>query len=238
VFPALLEDERKLLGLVVDGYWEDVGTLEAYRTTHDDILDGRVQIDIPGFEVRDGVWLGEGADLSPDAEVHGPVLIGDNSRVEAGAVLRPYTVLGTDVVVKADAELERSVVHDHVYVGRASRVRGAVVGRASDLREGARVDENVVIGDECFVGEHAIINPSVKIYPFKTVEPGALVNSSIVWESKGARTLFGRRGVRGLSNVDITSEVAVRLAHAYGTSLKKGSLVCTSRDTSRSARAL
>ena len=92
---------------------------------HDDILDGRVQIEIPGFEVRDGVWLGEGADLSPDAEVHGPVLIGDNSRVEAGAVLRPYTVLGADVVVKADAELERCVVHDHVYIGPGVRVCAA-----------------------------------------------------------------------------------------------------------------
>ncbi len=95
-----------------------------------------------------------------------------------------------------------------------------------------------MIGDECFIGAHAIINPSVKIYPFKMVEPGALVTSSIVWESKGARTLFGRRGVRGLANVDITSEVAVRLAMAYGTALKKGAVVCTSRDTSRSARAL
>src|SRR4029077_18401922 len=47
-----------------------------------------------------------------------------------------------------------------------------------------------------------------------------------------------RRGVRGLANVDITSEVAVRLAMAYGTALKKGSVVCTSRDTSRVARAL
>ena len=184
------------------------------------------------------MWLGEGADLSPDAEVYGPVLIGDNSRVEAGAVLRPYTVLGTDVVVKADAELERCVVHDHVYIGPGARLRGAVIGRASDIRDGARVEENVVIGDECFVGAHAIINPSVKIYPFKMVEAGALVTSSIVWESKGARTLFGRRGVRGLANVDITSEVAVRLAMAYGTALKKGSVVCTSRDTSRSARAL
>ncbi len=188
--------------------------------------------------MRDGVWLGEGADVSPDAQVFGPVLIGDNSRIEAGAVLRPYTVLGADVVVKHDAELERSVVHDHVYMGPGARVRGAVIGRASDIREGARIEENVVIGDECFVGEHAIINPSVKIYPFKTVEAGALVTSSIVWESKGARTLFGRRGVRGLANVDINAEVAVRLAMAYGTALKKGAVVCTSRDTSRSARAL
>ena len=78
----------------------------------------------------------------------------------------------------------------------------------------------------------------MKVYPFKTVESGAIVTSSIVWESRGARTLFGRRGVRGLANVDITPEVAVRLAMAYGTSLPKGSIVTTSRDTSRIARAL
>jgi mannose-1-phosphate guanylyltransferase/phosphomannomutase len=238
VFPAVLEKGRKLHGQILDGYWEDVGTLEAYRRAHDDILDGKVGVEIEGFEVGDHVWLGEGADLSPHAEVHGPVLVGDNCRVEAGAVLRPYTVLGADVVVKTDAELERCVVHDHVYVGPGARVRGAVVGRASDLRDGAHIEENAVIGDECFVGAHAIVNPSVKVFPFKSVDAGALVTSSIVWESKGARTLFGRRGVRGLANVDVTSEVAVRLAQAYGTALKKGSVVCASRDTSRSARAL
>ena len=95
-----------------------------------------------------------------------------------------------------------------------------------------------MVGDECFIGEHAVINPGVKVYPFKTVEAGAVVNSSIVWESRGARTVFGRRGMRGLANVDITPEVVVRVAMAYGTSLPRGSVVTASRDTSRIARAL
>jgi mannose-1-phosphate guanylyltransferase/phosphomannomutase len=238
VFPAVLERKLPLFGTVVDGYWEDVGTLEAYRSAHEDILSERVDIEIPGFKLRDGVWAGEGADISPDARVEGPVLVGDNTRVEAGAELRPFTVLGGDVVVKANASIERTVVHDHVYVGNSARLRGAVIGRASDLRRNVHVDEGVVIGNDCFVGEGASINPQVKIYPFKSVEAGAAVTSSIVWETRGARTLFGRRGVRGLANVDITSEVAVRLALAYGTSLPKGSLVTTSRDTSRTSRAL
>ncbi len=238
VFPAVLDRGLSLLGTVVDGYWEDVGTLESYRTAHENLLDGQVELDLPGFQLRDRVWIGEGVDISPDAIIEGPVLVGDNSRVEAGAVLAPYTVLGADVVVKADAHLERTVVHDHGYIGHSARLRGAVIGRANDIREHAHIEEGVVIGDECFVGARAIISPGVKIYPFKTVEAGALVTSSIVWESKGARTLFGRRGVRGLANVDITSEVAVRLAMAYGTALKKGSVVCISRDTSRVARAL
>jgi mannose-1-phosphate guanylyltransferase/phosphomannomutase len=238
VFPEVLTRDLPLLGYIADGYWEDVGTLEAYQRAHHDILDGRVRIEISGFEMAPSVWLGEDADIDPSARVQGPTVIGDNCRVEAGADIREYTVLGTDVVVKHDAFLERAIAHDHVYVGPNARLRGCVVGRSTDLRGHARAEEGVVLGDECFVGEHAVINPGVKVYPFKTVESGAIINSSIVWESRGARTLFGRRGVRGLANVDITPEVAVRLAMAYGTSLKKGSTVTTSRDTSRVARAL
>src|SRR5205814_2802872 len=122
----------------------------------------------------------------------GPVVIGDYSKVEAGAEVREYSVLGSNVLVGADAFLQRAVVHDNAYLGNGVRLRGCVIGRSSDLRQGARCEEGVVLGDDCFVGEHAVINPGVKIYPFKTVEPGAIVNSSIIWESRGARSLFGR----------------------------------------------
>ena len=238
VFPAALDQGLALHGHVAEGYWEDVGTVEAYLRAHVDVLNGAVQVDVGGFELSEGVWLGEGAELDPDATVDGPVVIGDNCRVEAGAHLAEYTVLGTDVVVKAEASVTRSVLHDHVYVGRGASLRGAIVGRSSDLREHSRLEEGVVVGDECFVGRSAVVNRGVKIYPFKTVEAEAVVNDSIVWETRGVRTLFGRRGVTGLANVDVTPEVAVRVAMAYATALKRGAIVTASRDTSRSARAL
>ena len=118
------------------------------------------------------------------------------------------------------------------------RVDGSVLGRGSDLRQGVRCEEGVVLGDECFVGAHAEIKAGVKVYPFKTVEAGAIVNSSIVWESRGARSLFGRDGVRGLANVDISPELAVRLSMAWASTFEKGATVTTSRDTSRAARVL
>ncbi|HEY5164494.1 MAG TPA: sugar phosphate nucleotidyltransferase, partial [Acidimicrobiia bacterium] len=238
VFPAVLDQGQPLHGHITDGYWEDVGTTEAYLRAHADVLDGRVLVDIGGFEIRDGVWLGEGAEIDPDTRIDGPVVLGDNCRIEAGAHLSEYTVLGADVVVKPEASIVRTVLHDHVYVGRAAQLRGAVVGRNSDLREHVRLDEGVVLGDECFIGRHAVISAGVKVYPFKTVEADAVVNSSIVWETRGVRTLFGPHGVRGLANVDVTPEMAVRVAMAYGTALKRGSFVTASRDTSRAARAL
>jgi len=238
VFPALLERGDRIHGHVADGYWEDVGTLDAYVRAHADILDNRVHVDIGGFQLGEGIWIGEGADVDPGAEVIGPVIIGDNCRIEAGVQLREYTVLGTDVQVRGHAYIERAVVHDHVYLGDDVRLRGCVIARNSDIRRHARIEEGVVLGDETFVGEAAVVNPGVKVYPFKTVEPGAIINSSLVWESKGQRTVFGARGVSGLANVDINPERTIRVAMAYASALKKGSVVATSRDTSRSARAL
>ena len=238
VFPAILEAERPIYGHVAEGYWEDVGNLDAYLKAHRDVLDGKVELEVDGFRMSEGIWLGEGAEVDPAARIDGPAIIGDNCRVSAGAHLAAYSVLGANVRVGREAYLERCVVHDHVYLGDAVRLRGCILGRSSDLRRGSRCEEGVVLGDECFVGEHAVVNPGVKIYPFKTVETGAVINSSIVWESRGARTLFGRLGVAGLANVDVTPELAARVAMAYASTLKKGATVTTSRDASRSARAV
>jgi mannose-1-phosphate guanylyltransferase / phosphomannomutase len=238
VFPALLEDGAPLYGSVVEGYWEDVGTLEAYLAAHRDILDGKVRVHVPGFDLGGGVWMGENTDVHPDATVTGPAIIGDNCRIEAGVHVGPYSVLGTSIRVRAGTDTERSVVGDNTYLGEGVSLRGAVVGRSCDLRGGARLDEGAVLGDECFIGADAHIGSGVKVYPFKTVEPGAVVNSSIVWESRGARTLFGTNGVSGLANVDVTPEFATRVAMAFGTLLKSGSTLVSSRDSSRTARML
>ena len=53
------------------------------------------------------MWLGEGAEIHPEAVVEGPAVIGENCRIEAGVRLGPYTVLGTNVRVRANADLER-----------------------------------------------------------------------------------------------------------------------------------
>jgi mannose-1-phosphate guanylyltransferase/phosphomannomutase len=238
VFPALLTAGLPLYGAVADGYWEDVGTLEAYVSAHKDILDQKVEVDVPGFEVSGGVWVAEGAEVHPDAVIEGPAVIGDNARVEAGARLGEYAVLGSNVKVRSGARIHRSIVQDNAYLGEGVRLAGAVVGRACDVRRGARCEDGSVLGDECFIGEDAVIGAGVKVYPFKTVEARAVVNTSIVWESRGARSLFAGLGVSGLANVDITPEFAARLAMAFGTTLKKDATVVTSRDSSRSARML
>ncbi|MDQ1725071.1 MAG: mannose-phosphate guanylyltransferase / phosphomannomutase [Frankiaceae bacterium] len=238
IFPKLLADGAPLYGYVADGYWEDIGTHESYLRAHADVLNRQVQVDIDGFEVSPGVWVAEGAEVDPEARITGPAYIGDYAKVEAGAELREYTVLGSNVVVKSGAFLHRAVVNDNVYVGQGAHLRGCVVGKNTDIMRNVRLEEGSIIGDECVVEEEAFISSNVKVYPFKTIEAGAVVNTSVIWESRGTRSLFGPRGVSGLVNVEITPEHVVRLASAYATLLRKGSTVTTSRDASRAARAL
>ncbi len=238
VFPALLAQSKPVYGYPATGYWNDVGSLGPYISAHADLLDGKVDAQLAGFEMRPGVRIGEGSEIDPSVIIDPPVLVGSNCRVEADAHLGAYTVLGANVRVGRDCRLERAVVHDNAHLAQGVHLRGCVVGRSSDLRNGAFCDEESVLGDECFVGKGAVVNRGVKIYPYKTVEAGAVVNSSIIWESAATRSLFGGLGVTGLANVDVTPELATRVAMAYGTTLRKGATVVTSRDSSRSARML
>jgi mannose-1-phosphate guanylyltransferase / phosphomannomutase len=238
VFPRLLERGAPLYGCVTDGYWEDVGTLESYLKVQADVLARRVQAQIDGFEMSPGIWVADSAEVDPDAVLTGPLAIGDYAKIEGGAHIREYTVVGSNVVVKEGAFLHRAVVHNNVYVGSGATLRGCVVGKNTDVMRSARIEESAVVGDECVIEPEAYVSADVKVYPFKTIEAGAVVNTSVIWESRGQRTLFGPRGVSGLVNVEITPELCVRLASAYATTLKKGTTVTTSRDVSRAARAL
>jgi mannose-1-phosphate guanylyltransferase / phosphomannomutase len=238
VFPKLLENGAPLYGWIADGYWEDVGSHESYLKAQADVLTGKVNVQIDGFEVSPGVWVADSAEVDQEAVLTGPLCIGEYAKIEAGAQLREFTVVGSNVIVKEGAFLHRAILHNNVYVGRGATLRGCVIGKNTDVMSQSRIEEGAVVGDECVIEPDAYVSAGVKVYPFKTIEAGAVVNTSVIWESRGQRTLFGPRGVSGLVNVEITPELCVRLASAYATTLKKGAVVTTSRDASRAARAL
>lgn len=238
LFPFLLKEGFPLYGYVADGYWCDIGNFEQYMSAHKDILDRKAQIEPPGFRLAENVWVGESVDIEEGVEIKGPVLLGDHCRVEKGCILREYSCLGNNVVAKRDCFIHRAIIYDNSYIGTGCHLRGCVIGKNCDLKGNVRLEEGVVVGDECLIGDNVLVNHDVKIYPFKTVESGATVNTSIIWESKGLRTLFGKKAISGIMNIDITPERAMRVAMAYASTLPMESTIITSRDASRSARTI
>ncbi len=238
LLPKLFEMGAPLYGYVAEGYWQDIGSLPQYLTANRDLLDGKVEAELPGIELQNRIFLGDGVDLDSLEHIRGPAFVGNYVKIHPTASIGAYSVLGSNVVVKEHAETRNSVIAANTYIGAAAKVYGAVVGRNSDLKAGATLSEGCAVGDETVVGEQAFVAPDVKIYPNKIVESGAQIHSSIIWESRGSAQLFGKDGIVGLINVDITPELALNMAMAYGTALKKGVRVCTSRDTHPASRVI
>ena len=165
-------------------------------------------------------------------------MIGDNSNIGAGTQIGPHSVVGTNAIVGDDATVSGAVVMDRAHIGPFARASSAIIARGAALGRGATVEEGAVVGDEVRVGAGALVKSRVRIFPGKSVEAGAIVTQSIVRERRATRSLFGARGVSGLVNVGITPITAVRIGMAFGTTLRRGSVVVTGRDGSRAARTM
>jgi mannose-1-phosphate guanylyltransferase/phosphomannomutase len=229
---------RPIYGHVFDGYWQDIGNLDQYRQANFDALDERVGLEISGIRIRGNVWLGDGVDLDDLEAIEGPSYLGNYCRISRGAHVGPYSVLSTSVTVRERGRVVRSIVDTSTYLGRSTDVVGAIIGRSCDLRAHVRVHEGVAIGDEVTVGAESVILPGVRIYPFKDVETGSQLHESLIWESRGTTRVFGKQGVSGMVNVDLTPDVAVRLAAALGTALERGARVVASRESAAACRMI
>jgi mannose-1-phosphate guanylyltransferase/phosphomannomutase len=222
----------------MDGYWQDVGNLDQFRQANYDALDAKVQLNIPGIQLRGNIWIGEGIDLEDLDQIEGPAFVGMNCRIAPEASIGPHTVLGANSTLRERARVERSIVEAGTHIGRSVTVEGSILGRSCDIRAHARLHEGVAIGDEVTIGAESVIYTGVRIYPYKEVESGAQIHSSLIWESRAASRVFGRNGVQGLINVDLTPEMALRLGAALGTALKRGARVVSSRESPAACRML
>ena len=230
LFPLLLKKEEPMYGFVAEGYWCDVGHLDAYRESQYDILHGKVTADVDYEEISPGMWVGQNTYIDNSAKVEAPVLIGNNCRIGPGVKLEAGTVIGDNVTVGAHADLKRPIIWNGAILGDEAHLRACVISRGTRVDRRAHILEGAIVGALSTVGEEAQISPSVRVWPSKKIESGAILNINLIWGSMAQRNLFGQRGVAGLANIDITPEFAVKLGAAYGSTLKPGSVVAVSRD--------
>lgn len=230
LFPLLLEKDEPMYGYIAEGYWCDVGHLEAYREAQYDGLHSKVTLDFAYEEKSPGFWLGQNTYIDSSAKIETPVLIGSNCRIGPRARIEAGTVIGDNVTIGADANLKRPIIMNGVIVGDEAHLRACVISRGTRIDRRAHILEGAILGPLCNVGEESQISPNVRVWPSKRIESGAILNINLIWGNTAQRNLFGQQGVSGLANIDITPEFAVKLGAAYGSTLKLGSMVAVSRD--------
>jgi mannose-1-phosphate guanylyltransferase/phosphomannomutase len=239
LFPAMLRDNAALYGHIAPGYWRDIGNLDEYRQAHNDILAGRVAISMHGRmrSFENGTLWSEGVEVPDDVQVRGTVIIGPNASIGSGASL-DNVVVGAGTRVGDGAELRRSVFWESCDVGRNARITESICARGVVLGRNSTVRERCIISDGAQVGGFAVVGPNVKVWPEKVVEERATLTHSLIWGEAWERSLFTGARVSGIPNLDLTGEIAARLAGACGGVFGKGAYVMTSRDSDRGSHMI
>ncbi|MBM3267174.1 MAG: glucose-1-phosphate thymidylyltransferase [Candidatus Sericytochromatia bacterium] len=144
----LVDDAKRVLPHVITGWWKDTGKLadmlEANRIMLDDIKDADVQGRLEGgTQIQGRVVVAPGSHLV-DCTVRGPVVIGENCRLERTFV-GPYTSIGPDVTITG-TEIEHSIVLSGSRIqDPGARIvdsllgKNVEVGRSSDLPRAFRL---------------------------------------------------------------------------------------------------
>ncbi|HET9440078.1 MAG TPA: sugar phosphate nucleotidyltransferase [Longimicrobiales bacterium] len=240
LFPKMLRESAGLYGHIAKGYWRDIGNLDEYRRAHEDVLAGRVSLCLAG-ETREvnGATLSidEQVDLAADVTLSGKVIIGHGARIGQGATL-DNVVVGPDCVIGGGVALGHVVLWENCQIGPGSRMNEGVCASSVRIGKGATIRENCILSDRSEVGDFAVVGPNVKVWPEKVVEERAALTHSLIWGEAWERSLFSGARVSGVPNFELTPEIAVRLAGAYGAMLGPGSYVATSRDSDRASRMI
>lgn len=230
LFPMLMKNNRPMYGYVADGYWSDIGNLTQYRQTQFDMLEGKVDIELPGREIAPRVWAGDRAKIDPTASIIGPAYIGDRSVIGKHATIGEYTIVGGGSMVLDRASVERTVLWKHNMLDNDVEIKGATLCRNVISRYGASIHEEAVLGDNCVVGVRSVVAAGVKMFPNKSVEDNAVLKHSLIWGEQATKSIFGEFGVKGSCNVQMTTSFVNRLSMTLSTALPMGVTVGIGHD--------
>ncbi|WP_027460077.1 glucose-1-phosphate adenylyltransferase family protein [Deinococcus murrayi] len=158
----------------LEGYWMDVGTLDAYMQTHQDFLDGQ------GFELDTPDWPFITSSIArPPTRVHGSARL-DHAYVCGGAVIAGEvisSVVGPNAVVEEGASVRHSIVQPGAVIRAGARVSRAIVDVGAVVEEGAVVGGQSANSRLSVIGAHSTVQAGAKVGPGLIVEPRRTVRA-------------------------------------------------------------
>lgn len=129
LFPQLVERGLPFFAQKCQFNWIDIGRVTDYWSVLQRVLRGEVErMHMPGTQVRPGVWVGLNTAVEWEGvTIEGPVYIGSNARVEAGATIVGPAWIGHGCHVRKSAVLERSILFEYTRIPEGMRMVEVIV---------------------------------------------------------------------------------------------------------------
>jgi glucose-1-phosphate adenylyltransferase len=119
------------------GYWRDVGTLDAYYNAHQDLLgpEARFNLFNPQWRIGSAEYQGPSAKL-----IHAEI---DDSIVSSGCLIKAAklrrSIVRREVLIEEDVELDDCIIMDYAIIRRGARLRRVIVDRYNVIEAGSRI---------------------------------------------------------------------------------------------------
>ncbi len=88
------------------------------------------------------VRLGNGSRILPGTVIEGPVIIGPNSQIGPNAYIRGRTSIGANCFVGNGAEVKNSIIYNNTYVSRQCYVGDSIIGTHVTLGAGTATENH------------------------------------------------------------------------------------------------
>lgn len=238
LFPKLMKEGITLYGYNAKGYWRDVGNPESYREVNKEILEGKIKL---GFE-GDKVEFPNGAvytksQIPSDITVEGVVVVDKDVEIQPSVNLK-NCVIGKGCKIESGTKISNSVLWWDCQIGRDCLFENSVICNRVYIKDKVRAEKGVIIAEGTEIESNVIIEKDVVIYPNKHIEENAIVSSNLIWGDKFKSSIFEGGKVIGRTNIELSNEMAAKLAAAFGSIIPKGKKVLMSRDYHRASRML
>ncbi len=174
LFPDVLDKGYKVFGYVSDEYWLDVGTPQKYLMAHWDILYKKINFKFPYKEVMENIYVGKDTKYLKNNFVSGPVVIGENTRIESGARIMPLTVVGDNCLISGGTKISESIIFSGCKIGKECLIKKAIISNNVKIDDNVIIEDYAVIGDNSKIGKNNILKNGVKIGINSNIAPGQI----------------------------------------------------------------
>ncbi len=148
LFPRLLEARERFVGYQDAFYWSDVGTLEAYRQAQADVLEGKVQVEIPGKRLDKNLWADEDVWLHRTVGLAGAVMLGRDAVIGRDVTFSGSCAIGQGCWVRQGAIIKNSVMLPGACAGEAAYLEDCIVGSGYHVRPGEQIRGGALVCGE------------------------------------------------------------------------------------------
>jgi glucose-1-phosphate adenylyltransferase len=149
ILPRMVEEKMNVFAYPYDGYWIDVGTVDAYWEAHMDLLSSP-----PALNLNDRTWVIHTlSEERPPVHIHSGAtvinsLVTDGSVIAEGAIVE-RSVLSPGVYVGPNAVVRESIVLTDTYIEAEAVVERCILDKIVVIGHGAHVGSLQTVGELC-----------------------------------------------------------------------------------------